>query len=41
MGVEFSIDTNFIALLPALNLNFHSKSIEIEWLIFGIYLDFN
>jgi hypothetical protein len=41
MGIEFSIDTKFIALLPALNLNFHSKTIEFEWLIFGNYLDFN
>ena len=41
MKVEFSIDTKFIALLPALNLNFNSKTIEFEWLIFGIYLDFN
>ncbi len=41
MEVEFSIDTKFIALLPALNLNFNSKTIEFEWLIFGIYLDFN
>ena len=41
MGIEFSIDTEFIAFLPAINLNLHSKSLEFEWLIFGIYLDFN
>jgi hypothetical protein len=40
MGVEFSIDYSFIALLPAINLNFNSSSIEFEWLIFGLYLDF-
>jgi hypothetical protein len=41
VGIEFSIDTSFIALLPAINLNFHSSTLEFEWLIFGIYLDFN
>ena len=28
----------FWALLPAVNLNMHSKEIEIEWLCVGIYI---
>ena len=28
----------FWALLPAINLNMHSKEIEIEWLCVGIYI---
>ena len=28
----------FWALLPAINLNMHSKELEIEWLCIGIYI---
>jgi hypothetical protein len=40
MKIEFYVDGSFIALLPALNINLHSNTIELEWLIFGLYLDF-
>ena len=29
----------FFAILPALNVNMHSHSIEFEWLFFGLYFD--
>ncbi len=38
--VELFIDIKFIAIIPALNINLHSKSLEFEWLIFAIYIDF-
>ena len=28
----------FWALLPAINLNMHSKELEVEWLCVGIYI---
>lgn len=30
-------DVKFLALLPAINLNMHSKELEFEWLFFGAY----
>lgn len=37
---DFDVDFNFFAMLPALNVNLHSKNIEIEWLCFGLYIGF-
>jgi len=37
--VSLDIDVKFIALIPAININIHSKTIEFEWLIFAIYID--
>jgi hypothetical protein len=37
--VSFAFDKRFIAFLPALNLNIHSKTIEFKWLVFAIYID--
>ena len=39
MCIHFEFNTKFFAILPALNLNFHSKSLEFEWLFFGVYFD--
>ena len=41
--LTFTIDIEitpkiFWALLPAVNLNLHSKEIELEWLCIGIYI---
>jgi len=38
--VFFNFDFKFWALLPALNLNINSKSLEFEWLCLGVYVDF-
>ena len=38
MNIEFEIDKRFISILPSLSINLHSKEIEINWIIFGIYL---
>lgn len=35
--IEFEIDKKFWAILPSLNLNFHTKEIEFEWICIGIY----
>ena len=32
-------DWKFFAVLPALNANMHSHSVEVEWLFLGVYLD--
>lgn len=32
-------DWQFFALLPALNVNMHSSTLEFEWLFLGLYLD--
>jgi hypothetical protein len=37
---NFVIDTNFWAILPAININLHCPALEIEWLCLGIYVDF-
>ena len=41
LGVELSVvfDSRFFAVLPALNINGHSRTLEFEWLFFGVYLD--
>lgn len=38
-GLSFVFDPDFFAIFPALNLNFHSWTLEFEWLFFGVYLD--
>ena len=37
-SIDIVIDTAFFAVLPAVNLNFHSGELEFEWLIFGVYI---
>jgi hypothetical protein len=37
---EVSIDFQFWAIIPALNINLHSNTIEFEWLCVAIYWDF-
>jgi len=37
--IDFNIDPNFWAILPAINFNLHSNSLELEWLCFGLYID--
>lgn len=37
--IGFHVDIKFFALLPALNINLHSKTLEFEWLFFAIYVD--
>ena len=32
-------DWRFFAILPALNINIHSRSLEFEWLWLGVYLN--
>lgn len=36
--VDIDLDFDFWAILPALNINKHSKSFEFEWLCLGIYI---
>nr|DAY93925.1 MAG TPA: hypothetical protein [Caudoviricetes sp.] len=36
--IDVDFDTKFWALLPALNINFHSWEFEFEWLCLGIYI---
>lgn len=36
--ITIEMDTKFFAILPALNVNFHSRTFEFEWLCFGIYI---
>lgn len=38
---EFQIDWKFLALTPAVNLNFHGFTFEIEFLFFALYIDYN
>lgn len=43
MNLQFIInitwDTSFFAILPAININLHSKTLEFEWTCLGIYID--
>lgn len=36
---DFDFDLHFWAILPALNINLHSNSLEFEWLCIGIYIE--
>lgn len=38
-SVSLVADLRFWALTPAVNLNFHSNTFEIEWLCFAVYVD--
>lgn len=35
---DIDLDFGFWAILPAININLHSKSLEFEWLCIGIYI---
>lgn len=35
--VEIEWDWKFFAILPAVNINVHSKGVELEWLFVGLY----
>lgn len=39
INLNFDLDFHFWAIVPALNLNFHSKTFEFEWLCFALYID--
>ena len=36
--VDIDLDFQFWAILPAININLHSKSLEFEWLCLGVYI---
>lgn len=36
---KFEYDWQFFAIMPAININLHTKTIEFEWLFFAIYFD--
>lgn len=38
LSINFDVDWKFFAIIPALNINFHSKELEFEWLFIGIYV---
>jgi len=38
---DVRFDLKFWAILPALNINLHSKNFEFEWLCLGIYITVN
>jgi hypothetical protein len=40
LNISFEFDYKFWAIIPAFNLNLHSKTFEIEWLCFAVYFDF-
>ena len=37
--IRFEYDWKFFAILPSLNVNLHSKSLELELFFFGLYVD--
>ena len=37
--IRIEWDWQFVALVPAFNLNFHSDTLEFEWLCLGVYCD--
>lgn len=36
--VDANLDFQFWAIIPALNINLHTKSFEFEWLCIGVYI---
>lgn len=38
-GLSIGVDWKFWALIPAININLHGPTFEIEWLCFYFYLD--
>lgn len=38
LRINFDFDFKFIAIIPAININRHSKEFEIEWLFWGLYI---
>ena len=41
LNVNFDTDFKFFAIIPAININLHSKEFEIEWLFWGLYIGVN
>ncbi len=35
----FAFDPKFWVIIPGINLNFHSKTLEFEWMCFAMYID--
>ena len=35
---DFQLDFQFWAIIPAVNLNFHGFTFEIEWLCLALYI---
>lgn len=40
-NLNFNTDFKFFAILPAININLHMKTFEIEWLFWGFYIEIN
>lgn len=38
---SFEYDPHFWAIIPAININLHSSTLEFEWLCFAMYIDFD
>lgn len=37
LQIDIDVDFLFWAILPALNINLHSRNLEFEWLCIGLY----
>jgi len=37
INICIEINVEFWAIIPALNINLHSKELEFEWLCLGVY----
>ena len=37
LRIDCDIDLKFWSIIPAININFHTKSFEFEWLCLGLY----
>lgn len=40
INIDFDTDFKFFSIIPAANINLHSKEFEIEWLFWGLYINF-
>lgn len=39
--IDIEVDFRYWNILPVVALNFHSKTLEIQWLCFGLYIEKN
>lgn len=35
--IDIDIDPKFWSIIPAININLHTKSFEFEWMCIGVY----
>ncbi len=40
LRITFEFDVRFITPIPSIHINLHTSTLELNWIMFGVYIDY-